>query len=76
MSEAALFSAWECVTRAKRREIEAHRRAIAVHEKAAAMFDELGFEERAAAVRARAERTRAMLDLAIKEAEALSIDID
>jgi hypothetical protein len=76
MSEVAFSSAWECVTRAKRREIDAHRRAIAVHESTAALFEELGLKEQAATVRERAERTRAMLDLAIKEAEAYSIDID
>jgi hypothetical protein len=43
-----------------------------VHENTAAIFEELGLQEQADAVRERAERTRAMLDLAIKEAEALS----
>jgi hypothetical protein len=60
---------------AKVREIEAHRRAIAVHERTAALFQELGLKERAATVRERTERTRAMLDLAIREAEQYSIDI-
>jgi hypothetical protein len=76
MSEVAPSSAWERVKRAKRREIDAHRKALAVHENTAAMLEELRLEERAAVVRARVNKTRAMLDLAFKEAEALSIDIN
>ena len=76
MSEVAPSLAWERAKRAKRQEIAAHRKALAVHENTAALFEEFGLQERAAAVRERAERTRAMLDLAIKEAEAFSIDID
>jgi hypothetical protein len=75
MSEVASSSARERLKRAKLREIDAHRRALAVHESTAAIFEELRLEERAATVRERAERTRALLDLAIREAEAYSIDI-
>jgi hypothetical protein len=70
MSEVAISAAWQRLKRAKLREIDAHRKAIAVHESTAAIFEELGLEERAARVRERAERTRAMLDLATREAEA------
>jgi hypothetical protein len=75
MSEVAFSSAWERVKRAKLREIDAHRRALAVHESTAAIFEGLGLDDQAATIRERAEKTRALLDLAIKEAQAYSIDI-
>jgi hypothetical protein len=62
MSEAAASSAWERAKRAKLREIEAYRRAIGVHEDTAEWFESLGLEARAAVVRNRAERARAMLE--------------
>lgn len=65
-------SAWERAKRAKLCEIEAHRRAIELHETTADLFDSLGLEARAAAVRERAERIRAMLETALKEAEVFS----
>ena len=76
MSELPAPSAWERAKRAKLREIEAHRRAIGVHEETAALFDSLGLEARAAAVRQRAERARAMLETALKEAEVSYIHIN
>ena len=75
MSEVPAPSAWERAKRAKLREIEAHRRAISVHEDTAELFESLGLEARAAAVRQRAERTRAMLETAIREAEAFRLGI-
>ena len=74
MSEVPAPSAWERAKRAKLREIEAHRRAIGVHEETAELFESLGLEVRAAVVRNRAGRTRAMLETAIKEAEVFYID--
>ena len=45
-----------------------------MHEETAALFDSLGLEAWAAVVRQRAERTRAMLETAISEAEVFHID--
>jgi hypothetical protein len=74
MSAVPALSAWERAKRAKLREIEAHRRAIGVHETTADLFDSLGLEARAAAVRQRAERTRTMLETALNEVEVFCID--
>jgi hypothetical protein len=76
MSEGAASSEWERVKRAKLREIDAHRRAIKVHTSTAACFESIGREAQAAVVRERAEHAWVMLEIAIKEAEALCIDIN
>jgi hypothetical protein len=54
-------------------EIEAHRIEVAAHETTAAFFENLGLEVQAAEMRKRAERARAMLETAIRQAEELSI---
>ena len=74
MSEVAAPSAKERLKRAKLREIEAHRRAIDVHENIGHFFESVWLDAQAAAVRERAEFTRAKMEVAIREAEALSIE--
>lgn len=79
MSVAAAQAARERAERAKVREIAAHRRAIILQENAAALFDSLGLSARSDIARERAERARAMLELAFVEqaqaaSSALSID--
>jgi hypothetical protein len=69
-------SAWERVKRAKLREIEAHRRAINLHASTAAHFESTGARGASHRRGERAEHARAMLELAIKQAEAHIIDIN
>lgn len=74
MSEATPSSALERVKRAKLREIEAHRIELATHENTAIFFENLGLEAEAAAMRKHAEHARAMLETAIRQADAFPID--